>query len=84
MILIVSLAAIVSGLATGWASPYLAQLTAAEIGAPLKLTDAEASWVASFLSLGRLVGALLGAVCQGKAAIFPFIYTYNNLKTMKM
>ncbi|RLU20140.1 hypothetical protein DMN91_006746 [Ooceraea biroi] len=40
---------------TGWASPYLAQLTSAEAGTLLKLTDAEASWVASFLSLGRLI-----------------------------
>jgi hypothetical protein len=63
---IVSLEAVVSGLATGWASPYLAQLTSAETAIPLKLTDVEVSWVASFLSLGRLIGALLGAFCQGK------------------
>lgn len=62
----VSLEAIVSGLATGWASPYLAQLTSAEADIPLKLTDTEASWVASLLNLGRLIGALFGAFCQGK------------------
>lgn len=62
----VSLEAIVSGLATGWASPYLAQLTSAETDTPLKLTYTEASWVASFLNLGRLFGALFGALCQGK------------------
>ncbi|XP_012227042.1 facilitated trehalose transporter Tret1-like [Linepithema humile] len=62
--LAISLQAIVSGLATGWASPYLAQLTLAEADSPFKLTDTEASWVASLLNLGRLVGALLGAFCQ--------------------
>ena len=63
----VSLAAIGSGLANGWTSPYLAQLTSTEASMPLRLTDSEASWVASLLNLGRLVGALLSAVCQGKA-----------------
>ncbi|XP_014476289.1 PREDICTED: facilitated trehalose transporter Tret1-like [Dinoponera quadriceps] len=63
-VLTIGLEAIVSGLATGWASPYLAQLTSAEVDIPLRLTDTEASWVASFLNLGRLIGALLGAFCQ--------------------
>lgn len=62
--LAISLETIVSGLANGWASPYLAQLTSAEADVPLKLTDIEASWVASFLSLGRVIGALIGAFCQ--------------------
>ncbi|XP_070148908.1 facilitated trehalose transporter Tret1 isoform X1 [Polyergus mexicanus] len=62
--LAISLEAIVSGLVTGWASPYLAQLTSAEADIPLKLTDTEASWVASLVNLGRLIGALLGAFCQ--------------------
>ncbi|GAB1865756.1 Sugar transporter ERD6-like 6 [Camponotus japonicus] len=62
--LTISLEAIVSGLATGWASPYLAQLTSAKTDIPLKLTDTEASWVASLLNLGRLFGALFGALCQ--------------------
>ncbi|XP_011875086.1 PREDICTED: facilitated trehalose transporter Tret1-like [Vollenhovia emeryi] len=59
-----SLETIVSGMANGWASPYLAQLTSADADVPLKLTDFEASWVASLLSLGRVIGALLGAFCQ--------------------
>ncbi|KAG7209762.1 hypothetical protein KM043_011385 [Ampulex compressa] len=59
-----SLAVIVSGLANGWASPYLAQLTSTEADMPLRLTSTEASWVASLLNLGRLIGALLGALCQ--------------------
>nr|XP_033186596.1 facilitated trehalose transporter Tret1-like [Bombus vancouverensis nearcticus] len=59
-----SLAVIGSGLANGWASPYLAQLTSTEANTPLKLTDTEASWVASLLNLGRLAGALLSALCQ--------------------
>ncbi|KAF3420776.1 hypothetical protein E2986_04410 [Frieseomelitta varia] len=59
-----SLAAIGSGLANGWTSPYLAQLTSTEASMPLRLTDSEASWVASLLNLGRLVGALLSALCQ--------------------
>ncbi|XP_072763855.1 facilitated trehalose transporter Tret1 [Anoplolepis gracilipes] len=62
--LTISLQAIVSGLATGWASPYLAQLTSTKADIPLRLTDNEASWVASLLNLGRLIGALLGAFCQ--------------------
>lgn len=70
----VSLEAVVSGLATGWASPYLAQLTLAEADDPLKLTATEASWVASLLNLGRLVGALLGAFCQGKSSsLYDFL-----------
>ncbi|XP_076764730.1 facilitated trehalose transporter Tret1-like [Xylocopa sonorina] len=59
-----SLAVIGSGLANGWASPYLAQLTSTEASVPLRLTDTEASWVASLLNFGRLVGALLSALCQ--------------------
>ncbi|XP_024892166.1 facilitated trehalose transporter Tret1-like [Temnothorax curvispinosus] len=60
----ISLETIVSGLANGWASPYLAQLTSTTADVPLKLTDIEASWIASLLSLGRVIGALLGAFCQ--------------------
>ncbi|XP_076620668.1 facilitated trehalose transporter Tret1 isoform X2 [Colletes latitarsis] len=59
-----ALAVMVSGLANGWASPYLAQLTSTEANVPLRLTATEASWVASLLNLGRLVGCLLSAVCQ--------------------
>ncbi|XP_018403629.1 PREDICTED: facilitated trehalose transporter Tret1-like [Cyphomyrmex costatus] len=59
-----TLVTIVTGLANGWASPYLAQLTSAEADIPLKLTDIEASWVASLLSLGRVIGAFIGAFFQ--------------------
>ncbi|XP_078034001.1 facilitated trehalose transporter Tret1 [Augochlora pura] len=59
-----SLAVIGSGLANGWVSPYLAQLTSTEASVPLRLTDTEASWVASLSNLGRLAGALLSALCQ--------------------
>lgn len=75
--LAVGLEAIVSGLATGWTSPYLAQLTSAEMDMPLRLTDAEASWVASFLNIGRLIGALFGAFCQGKS---PSLQLFANGK----
>ncbi|XP_025993915.1 facilitated trehalose transporter Tret1 [Solenopsis invicta] len=65
----ITLATIVSGLSNGWASPYLAQLTSAEADVSLKLTDVEASWVASLLSLGRVIGALLGAFFQEYAGL---------------
>ncbi|KAG7209761.1 hypothetical protein KM043_011385 [Ampulex compressa] len=68
-----SLAVIVSGLANGWASPYLAQLTSTEADMPLRLTSTEASWVASLLNLGRLIGALLGALCQERRRTVPFV-----------
>ncbi|XP_046595227.1 facilitated trehalose transporter Tret1-like [Neodiprion lecontei] len=44
----------------GWLSPYLAQLTAED--SPLPITLGDTSWVASLVNLGRLVGALLGAI----------------------
>ncbi|XP_020284363.1 facilitated trehalose transporter Tret1-like [Pseudomyrmex gracilis] len=61
---VVGLETIVSGLANGWASPYLARLTSAETETLLNLTDAEASWVASLLNLGRVMGALISACLQ--------------------
>ncbi|XP_043488292.1 facilitated trehalose transporter Tret1-like [Polistes fuscatus] len=60
----VSLAPIVSGLANGWTSPYLAQLTSTTADVSTKLTENEASWIASLLNLGRVFGALIGAVIQ--------------------
>ncbi|XP_047356858.1 facilitated trehalose transporter Tret1-like [Vespa velutina] len=60
----ISLAPIVSGLANGWASPYLAQLTSTTSDMPIRLTDNEASWIASLLNLGRLFGALIGSIIQ--------------------
>lgn len=53
---------LVFGAMTGWTSPYIAQLTAAD--SPLPITLDEASWVASLMTLGRLVGAVPGAVCM--------------------
>ncbi|XP_048513379.1 facilitated trehalose transporter Tret1-like isoform X2 [Athalia rosae] len=50
----------VGGLILGWSSPYLAQLTAPD--SPLPISTDEASWVASLVSLGRLFGAVIGAV----------------------
>ena len=46
------------GLANGWTSPYLAQLT--DENALFHVTDEEASWIASLLPLGRLLGAVFG------------------------
>lgn len=48
------------GLSTGWASPYLAQLSDPTNDA--SITDEQASWIASFLSAGRVVGAVAGAI----------------------
>ncbi|XP_014206046.1 facilitated trehalose transporter Tret1-like [Copidosoma floridanum] len=48
------------GFSSGWSSPYLAKLTASD--SPLHLSLAQASWVASLLNLGRLLGAFLGAI----------------------
>lgn len=59
---IVTLLVIVTGLMNGWTSPYLAQLTSSETEIPLKLTNSEASWVASYFNLGRIVGAFSGAI----------------------
>lgn len=62
----VSLAPLVSGLANGWSSPYLAQLTSTTADIPITVTDYEASWIASLLNLGRFFGALIGSIIQGK------------------
>ncbi|KAK0081353.1 hypothetical protein PV325_012350 [Microctonus aethiopoides] len=59
------LAVLTAGLSNGWTSPYLAQLTSPYTNTPLKLTDEEASWVASLLPLGRFGGAICGAISQG-------------------
>jgi len=77
---IVTLESIVTGLANGWASPYLAQLTSAEADVSLKLTDIEASWVASLLSLGRVIGGVIGAFCQGKRLYHILLekHTYSS------
>lgn len=62
---LVSLIVLNSGLVNGWSSPYLAQLTSMDSKSSLKLSDFEASWVASLLNLGRLIGAFTGAFMQG-------------------
>lgn len=49
------------GLVGGWTSPYLAKLTNPD-GEGLKVTEEEASWIAAILSLGRMGGALTGAL----------------------
>ncbi|XP_018316195.1 facilitated trehalose transporter Tret1-like [Mycetomoellerius zeteki] len=56
--LTVALSTINIGLANGWTSPYLAQLT--DENALFRVTDEEASWIASLLPLGRLLGAIIG------------------------
>ncbi|KAL0132086.1 hypothetical protein PUN28_000096 [Cardiocondyla obscurior] len=58
--LIVSLLSISIGLAIGWTSPYLAQLTGED--PPFRVTDEEGSWIASLLPLGRLLGAIVGSL----------------------
>ncbi|XP_011863264.1 PREDICTED: facilitated trehalose transporter Tret1-like [Vollenhovia emeryi] len=58
--LIVTLLSISIGLAIGWTSPYLAQLTGED--PPFRVTDEEGSWIASLLPLGRLLGAIIGSV----------------------
>lgn len=55
---LVALSTINIGLANGWTSPYLAQLT--DENALFRVTDEEASWIASLLPLGRLLGAIIG------------------------
>ncbi|XP_046415352.1 facilitated trehalose transporter Tret1-like [Neodiprion fabricii] len=50
----------VCGMMGGWTSPYLAKLTSQD--SPLPITSDEASWVASLLNFGRLIGAVPGAV----------------------
>ncbi|KAL6254961.1 hypothetical protein P5V15_014303 [Pogonomyrmex californicus] len=57
--IIVTLLNISIGLALGWTSPYLAQLT--DENAPFRVTEEEAAWIASLLPLGRLLGAIIGS-----------------------
>lgn len=47
------------GVMCAWSSPYLAKLTSKDSQVPLTLT--QASWVASLLYLGRIIGAVLGS-----------------------
>jgi len=57
---LVTLLATSQGLAIGWASPYLAQLT--DEDPPFRVTDEEGSWIASLLPLGRVLGAVIGSL----------------------
>ncbi|XP_012531349.1 facilitated trehalose transporter Tret1 [Monomorium pharaonis] len=57
---IVTLLSISIGLAIGWTSPYLAQLTGED--PPFRVTYEEGSWIASLLPLGRLLGAVIGSL----------------------
>lgn len=76
------------GMMSGWTSPYLAQLTAED--SPLPINLAEASWVASLFSLGRLLGAIPGAMSvyffgSKKALLFttfPMIVGWVSLATV--
>ncbi|XP_015117426.1 facilitated trehalose transporter Tret1 isoform X1 [Diachasma alloeum] len=61
----VSLAVLTASLANGWASPFLAKLISDDVETTFKITPEQGSWVASLLSLGRVLGAIAGAVCQG-------------------
>lgn len=56
----VTILAVSLGLVAGWTSPYLAKLTNKET--KIHITDTEASWVASFLPMGRLLGAICGSL----------------------
>jgi predicted MFS family arabinose efflux permease len=71
----VSLVMFLVGLANGWSSPYLAQLSLKESvdGIP-RATDEQLSWVASLMNVGRIFGAGAGAVFQGKFVCFIFIF----------
>lgn len=48
------------GLISGWTSPYVAQLS--EEGLPFWASRDECSWIVALLSLGRILGAVLGAI----------------------
>lgn len=55
------------GFANGWASPYLAQLTLNDnVNGIKKIGNIETSWIASLLNIGRIFGAILGALILGK------------------
>ncbi|CAL7951918.1 unnamed protein product [Xylocopa violacea] len=60
-----------NGLAIGWTSPYIAQLTSRE--SVVRITDEEASWIVSLLPFGRLFGAVIGSLIMeyygGKKAL---------------
>lgn len=55
-----TLLAFALGLVGGWTSPFLAKLTSPD--SELPVTAVEASWIASLIQLGRVVGAVIGSV----------------------
>lgn len=48
------------GLISGWTSPYLAKFT--KEGIPFWVSQNEGSWIVALLSLGRILGAIVGAI----------------------
>ncbi|XP_012276393.1 facilitated trehalose transporter Tret1 [Orussus abietinus] len=56
----VCLLSIVIGLCGGWTSPYLAKLTSEN--STNRITESEASWVASYINIGRTLGAVMGGI----------------------
>ncbi|XP_043272365.1 facilitated trehalose transporter Tret1-like [Venturia canescens] len=49
-----------NGLAGGWTSPFLAKLTGPD--SELAVTNEEASWIASLVPVGRVLGAMCGSI----------------------
>ncbi|XP_029040241.2 facilitated trehalose transporter Tret1-like [Osmia bicornis bicornis] len=68
----VTLLSITFGMVIGWTSPYLAQLTSEE--GLFFVTEEEASWVASLMPFGRMIGSIVGAIIMeyhgSKMALF--------------
>jgi len=68
----VTLLCISVGLCMGWTSPYLALLTGDD--APFPVSQEQGSWIAALLPLGRLFGAIVGALLVeylgNKSALF--------------
>ncbi|XP_046615416.1 facilitated trehalose transporter Tret1-like [Neodiprion virginianus] len=60
-----------TGMSGGWTSPFIAKLTAENSSLPITLD--EASWVASMLNLGRVVGAVPGPIS---------VYYFGSKRTM--
>ncbi|KAL2740951.1 facilitated trehalose transporter Tret1-like [Vespula squamosa] len=60
ILIAVTILAVSLGLVAGWTSPYLAKFTYKE--GDIYITDYEASWVASFLPMGRIFGAICGSL----------------------
>ncbi|XP_012231537.2 facilitated trehalose transporter Tret1-like [Linepithema humile] len=56
----VTLLALEIGMMTAWSSPYIAHLTSPESQIPMTMDMA--SWIVSLINLGRLIGAVSGAV----------------------